>query len=105
MGELIVAETKKKVVVPTDKQRAVLDALKGGRSIKVTEANGKKTLTVLGPTGKPIKEQPKLDRGAVEAAAKKGWLSNSAGSANGVFTAEYKITDEGTKAKRLKAVA
>lgn len=88
-----------KVVVPTDKQRAVLDALKGGRSIKVTEANGKKTLAVLGPTGKPVKEQPKLDRGAVEAAAKKGWLSLGTDSGQD----EYKITDEGTKAKRRKA--
>ncbi len=77
--------------VPTEKQRAVLDALKGGRTVKIEDVGGKKKLTVLGPSGKPVKEQPKLDRSAVEACEKKGWVSGG------------KVTDEGTKAKRRKA--
>ncbi len=81
--------------VPTEKQRAVLDALKGGRSVQVTEANGKKKLTVLGPTGKPVKEQPKLDRSALEACEKKGWVTAGTGQ----------LTDEGKKAKNRKVAA
>lgn len=80
--------------VPTEKQRAVLDALKGGRAGVVTEANGKKKLTVNGPTGKPVKEQPKVDRSAFEACQKKGWVGT-----------DGKVTEAGAKAKRAKAAA
>lgn len=80
--------------VPTEKQRAVLDALKGGRAGVVTEANGKKKLTVNGPTGKPVKEQPKLERSAFEACQKKGWVGT-----------DGKITEDGSKAKRRKVAA
>jgi len=88
-----VATTTKtpKPVAPTVKQRAVLDALTAGRVVKITESNGKKSVTLTTPAGNPVKNGPKLDRTAVEACQTKGWV-DSAG----------KVTDDGRKAKRIK---
>lgn len=81
-----------KVQVPTDKQRAVLDALTGGRAVKITDDGKKKTVSLVTASGKPVKDAPKLDRGAIESCQKKGWVCSSAGT----------ITDDGKKAKKAK---
>lgn len=81
-----------KSAIPTDKQRAVLDALSGGRAVKVTDDGKKKTVSLVTASGKPVKDAPKLDRGAIESCQKKGWVCGSAGT----------ITDEGKKAKKAK---
>lgn len=96
------AEKVAKPPVPTEKQKAVLDALKGGRTIKIEEIAGKRKLTVLGPTGKPAKEQPKLDRAAVESCHKKTWLTANGGSTGTDSEFTYAISEEGIKAKRRK---
>jgi hypothetical protein len=95
-----------KPVAPTEKQRAVLDACKSGRMVNLQETDGKKKLTVIGPTGKPAKVQPKLDRSALEGAHKKGWLEAVASESRpgGTVITTYKITEAGTKAKRVKPV-
>ncbi len=72
------------------KQKAVLDALSGGRKVSIgTNAKGQKTVVLATKTGKPVADAPKLDRAAVEAAIKYGWV-NAAGE----------ITDEGKAAKK-----
>jgi hypothetical protein len=43
-------------------------------------------------SGKPVKDAPKLDRGAIESCQKKGWVCESSGT----------ITDDGKKAKKAK---
>jgi len=80
-----------KAVVPTDKQLAVLDALGNGRKISVeTNDKGKKSVTLLTSTGKPVKDAPKLDRVAIETCQKRGWIS------------EGVLSEEGKKAKKVK---
>jgi hypothetical protein len=81
-----------KAAIPTEKQRAVLEALNGGRAVKITEANGKKSVMLVTASGKPVKDAPKLDRGAIESCQKKGWVCESSGT----------ITDDGKKAKKAK---
>lgn len=83
------ATTKPKA--PTANQRAVLDALSGGRVVTITETDGRKKVSLTTAKGTAVKEAPKLDRGAIESCQKKGWVS-AAGT----------ITDEGKKAKRIK---
>lgn len=84
------ATTKPKA--PTDKQRAVLDALSGGRVVTITETDGRKKVSLATAKGTAVKEAPTLDRSAIEACQKKGWVS-AAGT----------ITDEGKRAKRIKS--
>lgn len=92
MAKATTTKAAPKPVAPTEKQRAVLDALTGGRVVKITEAdNGRKSVVLNTAKGKPVKDAPKLDRTAVEAVIKKGWVS-----------AEGTLTDEGKKAKRIK---
>lgn len=100
------AKSTPKTPVPTDKQRAVLDACKGGRAVAVTATGGKKTVGVVGPTGKPVKDHPKLDRAAVERCVALGWVAASGGQGepDGSTTA-YKITETGAAAKRRKPAA
>lgn len=85
------AAKEKAAPVPTEKQREVLKAATGGRSVTIDESTGKKKVVVLNEGGKPLKTQPKLDRSAVEGCQKKGWL------------VEGKLTDEGRSANRRKA--
>lgn len=83
-----------KTVTPTEKQRAVLDALTGGRVVKIAEENGKKKVVLTTAKGTPVKDAPKLDRAAIESCQKKGWVS---GDGDGIT-----LTDAGKKAKRVK---
>lgn len=84
--------SSKKPVVPTEKQRVVLDALSNGRKVSISEVNGKKVVSLTSGTGKPVKDAPKLDRVTIEACQKKGWVCTTTGT----------LTDEGKKAKKLK---
>jgi len=86
-----VAETKTKVVVPTENQKAILDLLKNGRSLKTVGTNGKAKLVLLLASGKPVPEQPKVLKSAFEACIKKGWIN-----------VDGYCTEEGKVAKRLK---
>ncbi len=81
-----------KVVVPTDKQRSVLEALAGGRKVAIVEKDGKKSIALTTAKGNPVAAAPKLDRTAVEGCIKKGWV-DTCGT----------ITDGGKKAKKAKA--
>lgn len=85
------AEKTKALPVPTDKQRAVLGAILGGKTVNVVDDGGKKKVVVKTAKGNPAKDAPKLDRGAVESCQKKGWVC-PAGT----------LTEEGKKAKRRK---
>lgn len=77
--------------VPTEKQRAVLSALTGGRKIASEDVGGKPRLVLFGKTGKPVANAPKIDRSAFEGCQKKGWVD-----------AAGQLTEDGTKAKRRK---
>lgn len=84
--------TKTKAASP--KQKAVLDALNGGRKVAIVDGTRGKTVTLTTPSNKPVKDAPKLDRGAVEACQKHGWV-NAAGE----------ITEDGKAAKKAAAKA
>lgn len=71
------------------KQKIVLDALSGGRLVKVTEENGKKKVTLTTAKGGEVKNAPKLDREAVEACIKHGWVGGTG-----------EITEAGKTAKK-----
>lgn len=60
------ATTTVKTKPVSKKQFAVLEALTPTRLAKVVENNGKKSVVLQTPTGKPVKDAPKLDREAVE---------------------------------------
>ncbi len=85
------AVKEKALPVPTDKQRAVLDAILGGKSVNIVDDMGKKKVVVKTAKGNPAKDAPKLDRNAVEGCMKKGWVC-PAGT----------LTEDGKKAKRRK---
>lgn len=85
------AVKEKALPVPTDKQRAVLDALVGGKTVCIEDNGGKKKVVLKTAKGNPVKDAPKLDRGAVEGCQKKGWVCGSG-----------TLTDDGKKAKRRK---
>lgn len=76
------------------KQKEVLDSLKGGRLVKIENVNGKKKVVLTTASGKAVNGAPKLDRAAVEACQKYGWVS-------GVGA----ITESGTAAKKPKKAA
>ncbi len=71
------------------KQKEVLEALKGGRLVKVQDDAGKKKVVLTTAKGAAVKDAPKLDRGAVEACIKYGWVG-AAGD----------LTDSGKAAKK-----
>lgn len=81
----------KALPVPTDKQRAVLEALLGNKTVCIEDNDGKKKVVLKTAKGNPVKDAPKLDRSAIEGCQKKGWVS-----------AEGVLTDDGKKAKRRK---
>lgn len=80
-----------KPVAPTEKQRAVLDALSGGRVVKINDDGKRKTVALTTAKGTAVKDAPKLDRSAIESCQKKGWVGT-----------DGTITDAGKKAKRVK---
>ena len=80
-----------KPVIPTDTQRAVLDALSGGRKISISGDATRSTAILTTAKGTPVKDAPKLKRTAVESCQKKGWVD-----------ADGALTEEGKKAKRIK---
>lgn len=63
--------------VPGVKQVAVLEALTPNRRAEVVEAGGKRSVVLKTLTGKPAKDAPKLDRAALEAAQKNGWVGEN----------------------------
>lgn len=71
------------------KQKLVLDALAGGRTVKVEDVSGKKKVVVRTPSGNLPDKAPKLDREAVEACVKYGWVDG-----------DGKITEAGKLAKK-----
>lgn len=78
-----------KVKAASPKQKEVLDALKGGRLVKIVEANNKKSVVLTTASGKAVNGAPKLDRTAVEAVLKNGWADTNGG-----------ITEAGKAAKK-----
>lgn len=88
--------TKTKTASP--KQKAVLDALAGGRIVKVTDEGGKKKVTLTTAKGGAVKNAPKLDREAVEAAIKYGWVAG-----DGTITDAGKLAKKPAKAVKAKA--
>lgn len=69
--------TATKAKVPGVKQVAVLEALSPNRRAEVVETNGKRSVVLKTLTGKPAKAAPKLDRAALEAAQKHGWVGEN----------------------------
>lgn len=90
-GDELVATKTKALPTPTDNQRAVLDALAGGRKVSVTDDGKKKTVALTTKAGGAVKDAPKLNRAAVESCIAKGWVS-PAGD----------ISDDGKAAKKRK---
>jgi hypothetical protein len=60
------ATTIAKPKLVSKKQYNVLAALTATRLAKVVENNGRKSVVLQTPTGKPVKDAPKLDREALE---------------------------------------
>lgn len=87
-----------KLAAPSERQREALLATNGGRTIKVDDVQGRKKITVLTRSGQPVKEQPKLDRAALERCAALDWLN---ATRNGDATV-YTLSADGMKAKRRK---
>lgn len=84
---------KATVKVPNDGQRAVLDVLSGGRIARIVDNGGKKSVNLTTAKGGAVKDAPKVNRAALEACMKNGWVCPNAGT----------LTDDGKKAKKAKS--
>lgn len=86
------ATTAPKVKAASPNQKIALDALKGGRVVKIVQDGTKKKVVLTTATGKAVNGAPKLDRAAVEAGIKNGWIDT-----NGTLTDAGKLAAKPAK--------
>lgn len=80
------ATTIEKTKLPSPKQTEVLNALSAGRLVKVEDTTRGRKVALVTPSGKPVKDAPRLDADAVEACRRYGWVGeNGQVTSNGVL--------------------